>query len=74
MTLKSRIIKILSDRLEYDPEDITLGMRLKEDLGCDSLDREVIASELESRYGVDIPVGAENEWVTVEDIVKAAQT
>jgi acyl carrier protein len=71
MTPTQKVIEILSDRLEFDPDDITPEMRLAEDLGCDSLDREVIAGELEHFFPVDIPVGAESEWVTVRDVIKA---
>lgn len=72
MTQTEKVIEILSDRLEFDPDDITPEMRIMEDLGCDSLDREVIAGELEHFFGVDIPVGAESEWVTVADVVAAS--
>jgi acyl carrier protein len=47
-------------------------MKLAEDLGCDSLDREVIAGELEHFFPVDIPVGAESEWITVQDVINSA--
>lgn len=72
MTQTEKVIEILSDRFEFDPDDITSEMTLAEDLGCDSLDREVIAGELEHLFGVDIPFGAESAWATVADVVAAS--
>jgi acyl carrier protein len=64
------VIQILADRLEYDPDDLNPEM----DLGCDSLDREVIAGEIEHFFPVDIPVGAEQGWVKVQDVINAAKS
>lgn len=71
MTRKRKVLEILADRLEFDPDDLTPEQDLTKDLGCDSLDREVIAGELEHFFPVDIPVGAEQGWVTVGDVIKS---
>jgi acyl carrier protein len=68
------VIQILADRLEYDPDDLNPEMDLTRELGCDSLDREVIAGEIEHFFPVDIPVGAEQGWVTVQDVINAAKS
>jgi acyl carrier protein len=73
MTRTQKVLEILADRLEYDPDDLTPEMKLAADLGCDSLDREVIAGELEHFFPVDIPVGGESEWVTIQDVINAAK-
>jgi acyl carrier protein len=73
MTRTRKVLEILADRLEYDPDDLNPEMRLTADLGCDSLDREVIAGELEHFFGVDIPVGGEFAWATVQDVINAAK-
>jgi acyl carrier protein len=67
------VIQILADRLEFDPDDLTPEQDLTKDLGCDSLDREVIAGEIEHFFPVDIPVGAEQGWVAVQDVINAAK-
>ena len=67
------VIQILADRLEYDPDDLNPEMDLTRELGCDSLDREVIAGEIEHFFPVDIPVGAEQGWVTVQDVINAVK-
>jgi acyl carrier protein len=69
MTRTQKVLEILADRLEYDPDDLTPEMELARELGCDSLDREVIAGELEHFFPVDIPPGAEQGWVTVGDVI-----
>jgi acyl carrier protein len=68
------VIQILADRLEYDPDDLNPEMDLTRELGCDSLDREVIAGEIEHFFPVDIPVGAEQGWVKVQDVINAAKS
>jgi acyl carrier protein len=73
MTRTQKVLEILADRLEYDPDDLTPEQDLAKDLGCDSLDREVIAGELEHFFPVDIPVGAESKWVTIQDVINAAK-
>jgi acyl carrier protein len=73
MTTTQKVLEILADRLEFDQDDITPEQDLTKDLGCDSLDREVIAGELEHFFPVDIPVGAESKWVTVRDVINAAK-
>jgi acyl carrier protein len=67
------VIQILADRLEYDLDDLNPEMDLTRELGCDSLDREVIAGEIEHFFPVDIPVGAEQGWVTVQDVINAVK-
>jgi len=73
MTRTQKVLQILADRLEFDPDDLTPEQELAKDLGCDSLDREVIAGELEHFFPVDIPVGAEMGWVTVGDVIDAVK-
>ena len=68
------VIQILADRLEYDLDDLNPEMDLTRELGCDSLDREVIAGEIEHFFPVDIPVGAEQGWVKVQDVINAAKS
>ena len=42
----------LAEELEVDPESITEGTRLREDLEADSLDLFTLVQELEDSYGV----------------------
>jgi len=73
MNRTKKVLEILADRFVFDVDDLTMEMKLKEELGCDSLDREVIAEELEHFFGVDLAHGAECEWVTVQDVINAAK-
>ena len=57
-----QIKEIIAETVSVDPEKITLGAKLSDDLGIDSLDAvEVSMAIAEEALG---------EFVTVEDIVK----
>ena len=54
---------------EVDPEDLTEGARLRQDLELDSLDFLRVLETLVQRTGVDIPESAYNEVATVTGLV-----
>ena len=61
--------RIVAERLERKPEEVTDDARFIEDLGADSLDLTELLMALEEEYQIDIDDEA-NEIQTVGDAVK----
>lgn len=53
--VKERIIEIIKDGTEYDGE-ITSDMNLIEEIGLSSLESMVLIGELESEFGIELPI------------------
>lgn len=53
--VKERVIEIISDGVEYDGT-ITPDMNLIEEIGLSSLESMVIIGELESEFGIELPI------------------
>ncbi|MBX9703116.1 MAG: acyl carrier protein, partial [Silvanigrellaceae bacterium] len=52
--IESKLIKIVSDKLNIEEKNITLASRFQEDLGADSLDIVELLMEIEEEFGVAI--------------------
>lgn len=61
--------RIVAERLDRKPEEVTDTARFIEDLGADSLDLTELLMALEEEYQIDIDDEA-NEIQTVGDAVK----
>lgn len=61
--------KIVVEKLDRKPEEVTLEARFIDDLGADSLDLTELLMALEEEYNIDIDDEA-NEIQTVGDAVK----
>ena len=61
--------KIVSEKLDRKPEEITLDAKFIDDLGADSLDITELLMALEEEYNIDIDDDA-NEIQTVGDAIK----
>ena len=59
----------ISEQLNIDENEITLDTSFRDDLGADSLDLFEMVLNLESEYGISIPVGELNEINTVGDVI-----
>lgn len=68
---KEEILKdvqeIAQDELDVEPEKITMGTNIKEDLDADSLDLFEILNELEDKY--DIELDADDSIQTISQLV-----
>lgn len=60
---------ILVEQLECNPEDITMGSLLVDDLGADSLDAIDIVMSVEDTFKVEVPDEIIEKIETVGDIV-----
>jgi acyl carrier protein len=54
-----------------DGDGITRATTLGDDLGCDELDRAELSELIEARFGVLLPMAAEESWQTVADALDA---
>lgn len=61
--------RIVVEKLDRNPEEVTLEARFIDDLGADSLDQTELLMALEEEFGVDIDDEA-NQIETVGDAVK----
>lgn len=67
--IKARIIKLVAEQLDANPEDIKEESRFAEDLGADSLDQVEMIMALEEKFGVEIPDNVAEKIVTVQDAI-----
>jgi acyl carrier protein len=69
VNVEETVRKIVCDRLEKKPEQVTLEARFIEDLGADSLDVTELLMALEEEFNIDIDDEA-NQIETVGDAIK----
>lgn len=66
-----RVRKIIVERLDVDPEEVTPEAGIKEDLGADSLDVVDLIMEFEQEFDLDEIKDEEAEKITtVGDVVE----
>lgn len=65
-----KVREILCNQLEVEPDDVTLGSNILEDLGADSLDVVDIVMSLEDEFNLEVPDEEIEGIRTVGDIVK----
>ncbi len=71
-----KVLEIINDFVDVDPETTDENTRLRSDLGLNSFDFVNVAIELEREYGVKIPDATAANIRTVGeliDLVKALQ-
>jgi acyl carrier protein len=62
------VLDILVEQLGVERSQLTLGARLEEDLGADSLEKVEIAMALDEHFNISIPDEALERISTVGDI------
>ena len=68
-TIDSQVIKIVSERLGVNAQDVTLTSSFVDDLGADSLDTAELVMALEKEFNVDIPDEEAEQITTVQQAV-----
>lgn len=53
--VKERVVEIIKDGIDYEG-DITPEMNLIEEIGLSSLESMVLIGELESEFGIELPI------------------
>ena len=69
VNIAESVKRIVVERLDRKPEEVTLEARFIDDLGADSLDQTELLMALEEEFNVDIDDDA-NQIETVADAVK----
>ena len=67
--VEDMVRKIVVEKLDRSPEEVTVDAKFIEDLGADSLDLTELLMALEEEYNIDIDDEA-NDIQTVGDAVK----
>lgn len=69
VNVEETVRRIVCERQDKKPEEVTLEARFIEDLGCDSLDVTELLMSLEEEFNIDIDDEA-NQIETVGDAIK----
>lgn len=69
MNRDEQIIKIISENLNMQPEDIKRDMNLFQDLHADSLDIMTIVSDLETTFDFQFDDSMIDKIITVGDLI-----
>lgn len=67
--MKNRIIEIIANQAQEQPENVSLSHKLRDDLYLDSLDIVEIAMVIEREQYTSVSDEVICSWVTVEDVV-----
>mgnify|MGYP006292507293 CR=1 FL=1 len=68
-SVAEKVKKLIVDRLDRKPEEVTENAKFIDDLGADSLDQTELIMALEEEFNVDIDDDA-NRIETVGDAIK----
>lgn len=63
-----RVQKVIAERMEVEPEDITEDTLFGEDLRADELDIFEITMDLEEEFEIEIPPEL-SKWAAVKDVM-----
>jgi acyl carrier protein len=67
--IKSKVIKIISEKLGKDVNDVKIDAHLVTDLGLDSLDTVEVIMEFEKEFNISIPDEEAEKISNVNDAV-----
>lgn len=70
-SLTDRIRSLIAEELDLDLKDVQLSSSLVS-LGCDSLERVAMLTNIEEAVGIEIPDDDAAKFVTVRDLVDYA--
>lgn len=68
--IESRVIRIVSEHLGLEKEEVNGDSEFMNDLGADSLDQVELVMAFEEEFGIEIPDDAAEKIVTVKDAVE----
>ena len=67
--IQERVMKIVVDHLDKQPDEVSLEASFMDDLGADSLDTVELVMAFEEEFGIEITDENANEIRTVADAV-----
>ena len=68
--IETKVIKIVSEKLNIEEKNVSLASRFQEDLGADSLDIVELLMDIEEQFGVSISDTESEQLRTVGDAVR----
>ncbi|MBF0451623.1 MAG: acyl carrier protein [Candidatus Magnetomorum sp.] len=69
MSLKDKVLKLIAEKLDVDPEEVVPEASFVEDLGADSLDLVELIMTMEETFDVDIDDKDAEKLKTVKDVL-----
>lgn len=70
MNVFDEVKKIIVSELNCKPEQVTLDVNLKDDLGADSIDAVQIVMDIEDTFGITVDEDNAQSMLTVKNIVE----
>lgn len=65
-----KIVEILCEQLDLDPDRISMDTSITDDLGADSLDLVEVLMSVEDEFEVEVPDEEAEKFKTVADLVR----
>lgn len=65
-----KIIKLLCEKFDADPQDMELSTRLRDEFNADTLDVTEIIMALERAFAIEIPLEKAHRKLTIGDLAE----
>jgi acyl carrier protein len=65
-----RVVQIIAEELNIEPESLTLSTHITDDLNADSLDAMEVILKIEEEFDVEIPDDIVQRIQTIADVVE----
>lgn len=69
LSIKERVMRVVSDQLSIDPDKLTEDTRFVADLGADSLDIVELVMALEEEFQIEFPEEKVESAETIGDVI-----
>ena len=70
MDYYERVVQIIAEELDVDPEELSLDTHITDDLDADSLDAMEVILQIEEEFDVEIPDELVQRIQTIADVVE----
>jgi acyl carrier protein len=70
MDYYERVVQIISEELDVDPEELSMDTHITDDLDADSLDAMEVILKIEEEFDVEIPDDLVQRIQTIADVVE----
>ena len=70
MDYYERVVKIIAEELDVDPEELSMDTHITDDLDADSLDAMEVILKIEEEFDVEIPDDLVQRIQTIADVVE----
>ncbi len=70
MDYYERVVQIIAEELDVDPEELSMDTHITDDLDADSLDAMEVILKIEEEFDVEIPDDLVQRIQTISDVVE----